>query len=325
MRNLFIFALAAFPLACQSQFIIKGTVRDSTNQQGLPGVNVIISATNASVVTNEIGYFEIESKTPTAEVTFAFIGLITKNILLSASETAIVSLETDEAGLPPRDHFVKISLNAGYFGDVKAAPMGFMVYMPVQSIGRLSLGLFPTFKYWSANNNRGTELSISKHLPYSSVAALPDNLFLAYRSIAYQESGFNLKQARGLIVNELRGRFALDVGAAYSQLGSNDVQRTRTETYFSGLLGLAKIFQGRGTGDTGLYASLNYHPSHVFYEAGAFRSFGIRKRWATVLVKYFNYEDIKGVMLGVSTNIFSTRYYCCDSWEVHYDELSVLR
>ena len=324
MSKFFIFILAA-PLACQAQFIIKGTVRDSVNQQGLPGVNVIISATNAGVVTNEIGYFEIESKTPAAEVTFSFIGLITKNVLLNASEAAIISLETDEAALPPPDHFVKISVNAGYFGDVRAAPIGFMVYMPVQSIGRLSLGLYPTFKYWSANDNRGTDFSISKHLPYGPFAALPDNLFLAYRSIAYQEGRFNLKQARGLIVNELPGRFALDVGAAYSQLGSNDVQRTKSETYFSGLLGLAKIFQHPGTGDTGLYASLNYNPLHTFYEAGAFRSFGIKKRWATVLIKYFNYEDISGVMVGVSTSLFSTRYYCCDSWRIHYDELSLLR
>jgi len=325
MRQLFIYLLAAAPLACPAQFMIKGMVRDSVSQEGLPGVNVAIAATGVSGITNGMGYFEIESKTATAEVTFSFIGLLTTTLRLNASAEATIFLAVDDEASSVSDHFVKASLNLGYFGDAKAAPIGFMVNMPVQSIGRLRLDLFPNFSYWNANNNRGTAVSISKHLPFGSVGALPDNLFVGYRSLAYQESGFHLKQIRGLIVNELRGRFAIDIGAAYSQRGANDGQRTKSETYFSGWLGLAKIFQHLGAGDTGLYTSINYNRMHVFYEAGAFQSFGIRKRSATVLVKYFNYEALTGVMVGICVNIFSTRYYCCDSWGVHYDELSVLR
>jgi len=217
MRQLFIYLLAAAPLACPAQFMIKGMVRDSVSQEGLPGVNVAIAATGVSGITNGMGYFEIESKTATAEVTFSFIGLLTTTLRLNASAEATIFLAVDDEASSVSDHFVKASLNLGYFGDAKAAPIGFMVNMPVQSIGRLRLDLFPNFSYWNANNNRGTAVSISKHLPFGSVGALPDNLFVGYRSLAYQESGFHLKQIRGLIVNELRGRFAIDIGAAYSQ------------------------------------------------------------------------------------------------------------
>lgn len=325
MRKLFIFLLAAAPLACPAQFIIKGTVRDSVNRQSLPGVTVIVPATNVTVFTDALGYFEIESKTMLAEVTFSFIGLLTRTVSLTALEEATIFLNADDEALLSEDHFIKASFSLGYFGDVKTAPVGLMMSMPIQSIGRVRLDLFPNFKYWNAQDNRGTEFSISKHVGYGSLAVFPDNMFVGYRSIAYPGIRFNLKQVRSLMVYELPGRFALDVGAAYSQLDANDVQRRRGETYFSGLLGLAKIFQRLRVGHLGLYANLNYNPSHTFYEVAAFHSFGVRKQWISAVIKYFDYEDINGVAIGLTTNIFSTRYYCCDSWRVHYDELSVLR
>lgn len=316
--------LVLMPVACFGQFKLKGTVRDASTHEPLPGVNVNVPGMTTPTATDVAGHFEFAWIKAEANITFSFIGYLTQTIQASASQEVVVELMPDpdiNDGYP--DRFVKISLDAGYYGDARQAPAGFLITMPIQSLGRTSLHVYPTFKYWKTGNNTGIDVSLSKRLP-----AGVESLFLSYRDIDYKTENFALQQGRGLLVKILPLGFALDAGVTYSRRRTvNEWQTANDEKYFSGLIGLSKHFSGIGRGDWGLYTNLTYHSDHTFYEAGTFKRVGFGQKFPTLtfLAKYFNYEAVSGVMLSLNINVFSTRYYCCDSWVVHYDYFSALK
>jgi hypothetical protein len=76
----------------------------------------------------------------------------------------------------------------------------------------------------------------------------------------------------------------------------------------------------------GVYTSLTYHPDHTFFEAGAYKSFGIRKvGYFTALAKYYNYQEIQGIIFSIIFNIFGTHYYCCSYPGIGYFHLNLLK
>jgi hypothetical protein len=306
------------------QFKLTGVVNDSLTHEPLPGVNVQIKNIDAGAVTNSNGEFEIESNTPSALVTFSFVGLKTKTQTISSGTKAIIELPVDETS-EDTNHFYKASLDVGYFGDREYAPFGFIVNHSMQSIGRISLNVNSNFRYWRAGNNSGLQYSISKDLS-GKINYLADNLFLDFKSIAYTDNGLNLKQARGLIANELPGFFAFDIGGGYNLLSGGEEGFINVK-YFSGIIGVTKIFSYSSIfKNWAIYANLNYHPAHAMFEIGTYKGIYIRNLPAMVLMaKYYDYEIDHGLLLSIRFKIFNTRYYCCHSWKVYYDDLNALK
>lgn len=326
MRILLLIVLL-LPVSSFAQFKLKGIVRDSQTQEVLPGTNVTIENSDKTTVTNVDGEFEIESPKSSAHVTFSFIGFITTTHLINSSTPVTINLAIDSALLQEEHtHFIKSSLDVGYFGDVKYASSGFIAQYSLQSIGNTTIEMNTGFKYWKEKNNSGMDISLSKDLS-GKINFIADNLYLNYRSFDYDQQIFSLKQTRALVMNQLPRFFAVDAGVSYNELAGANEQVITNKYYFAGILGVAKTFNYFGLlRSFGLYGNLTYHPQHVFYEAAVYKNIHIKKlAYMVLMAKYYDYDDLSGVMISLRVNIFSTRYYCCYSWKVHSDYVDALR
>jgi hypothetical protein len=286
--------LLALPLTCMAQYRLKGMVLDAQTREALPGVNVDLPG--IATATDAEGHFEVASTRPEQTATITFIGYVAQTVQLKASEDAVIGLQQDpRVSSDPATRRVMASLDVGYFGDARHAPLGFMVSMPIQSVLRVPLNLYPNFKYWKSGSGYGMDAALSKdvHVP------VVDNFFAGYRSIDYPEAGFTWKQARGMAGKALPLGFGVDAGVTYSKLAVfQELERSGEDRYLSGLVGVSKTFRFTGGGDWGLYANLSYNANHTFYEAGSFKAFRIGKLPAmTVLAKYYNYKSITGLMV----------------------------
>jgi hypothetical protein len=324
MRILVLFILLT-PLVSYGQYKLKGIVRDSVTHETMPGVNVIIESQNKGTVTNATGEFEIESKTENARVTFSFIGYNTITRTISDSLSESIDLTYDKQLLEENpNHHVKANAELGYFGDKEYAPYGAILNFSLQSVGKKSIGLTSSLKYWKQQKNSGLDFSISKDI---GIPFLP-NLLLSYKSIDYADNQFELKQVRGQISYKLPRFFAIDFGGAYNDLSRlNQLENLTDEQHFNGIIGLTKIFSYDSfLKNWGLYSSLNYNPNWTYYELGTYKELYIKKITSFVfMAKYYNYGTFDGILFSIRFNIFDTRYYCCHSWAVYSDDINALK
>lgn len=326
MRIVLLFFLL-LPVASFAQFRLNGIVRDSLTREIIPGTNVTLENSNKTTVTNGNGEFEIESSKSSAYVTFSFIGFITSTRLISSSVPATINLLIDSALFEEENnHFMKSSLDIGYFGDINYAPSGVIVHYSLQSIGRTSIDMNTGFKYWKERNNSGIDISVSKDLS-GRINYVADNLYLNYRFFDYGQETFRLKQKRALVLNHLPRFFTIDAGVSYNDITLRNEQGQFREYYVAGILGVSKDFSYFTIlRNVGLYGNISYHPRYIFYEAAVYKGIYIKKLpYMVLMAKYYDYDYLSGVMLSLRINVFSTRYYCCYSWKVHSDRQDALR
>ena len=88
-----ILILANFSLFAQSS-TLSGQVITTTDNTGLPGVNVVVKGTSKGTITDLDGRFTIEV-TPTVTLVFSFIGYKTQEILYTGQTNLQITLEDD--------------------------------------------------------------------------------------------------------------------------------------------------------------------------------------------------------------------------------------
>lgn len=81
------------------QQLVKGIVVDASNQEGLPGVNVVVKGSAIGAVTNINGEYSLEVPGPESVLVFSFIGYLSQEITVNDKSIINVSLEQDVAQL----------------------------------------------------------------------------------------------------------------------------------------------------------------------------------------------------------------------------------
>ncbi len=78
---------------------ISGRVTDSSTQDGLAGVNVVIEGTTTGTITDIDGNFRLQFSEQNPTLVFSFIGYLSKKVSLGGQTTVNVSLEEDVTNL----------------------------------------------------------------------------------------------------------------------------------------------------------------------------------------------------------------------------------
>lgn len=91
---LFAFFLITADQAWAQERSITGTVTDSSNGEGLPGVNVLIKGTSTGAVTDVDGKFTISAK-PADVLTISYVGYLTEEVTVGNQSVINVSLIID--------------------------------------------------------------------------------------------------------------------------------------------------------------------------------------------------------------------------------------
>jgi TonB-dependent starch-binding outer membrane protein SusC len=91
--NIFLFLL--FTGYVNAQVTIKGTVKEESTGNGLPGASVMIKGTSAGTITDASGNFSIKVDNPNAELVFSFIGYLTETVALKGQQVIDISLVDD--------------------------------------------------------------------------------------------------------------------------------------------------------------------------------------------------------------------------------------
>lgn len=81
-------------LAGYGQNTLKGRVTDE-NDQGLPGVNVLIKGTTQGSVTDANGEYRLDQVSPDGVIVFSFIGYISQEVAVSARTTVDIKMQPD--------------------------------------------------------------------------------------------------------------------------------------------------------------------------------------------------------------------------------------
>lgn len=322
------FLVVLMPWYAQGQYKLSGVVRDSVQHVPVPGAEVSVNSQQRSTTTNGAGEFEIDSRTPSADVTFSFIGYKTVTRKVVTGNRVVIDMPNDPE-LEKYNAYIKTSVNLGYLGDPNYAPFGFILTHHLQSIGKATLGINSVFKYWQGGTNYGFEGSVNKELS-GSIRRVVDNVFMGYKTINYPEDVFRLKHTRVMVSRAIeRYFFSIDAGVAYNEVFTADEQGLITQKYVSGSLGLTKVigwFRSPALSGWGFQSSVNYHPDRTMFEVGTFKGFSGRKLPSMVLmIKYYNYQEIDGWMLSLRFGLFSNEYYCCYSYRAHATQIAAFR
>jgi hypothetical protein len=318
--------IVVFPLTSNGQHKLTGVLRDSVDHTLLSGATVTIDGQNISTNTNGSGEFEIESRTAAARLTFAFIGYKTTTRTVAADNRAVIEMNLDPDVEQNRAR-VRASIEFGYYGEPRYAPLGVILTNHLQSIGNTQLGITSVIKLW--HQEYGFEASINKEL-FGGIRRVVDNVFVGYRKIDYPVSVYSLKQVRGVVSRAIAPAFiSIDAGAAYNETFSNNEQGIAFQYYVSGSLGVTKVvkwFLTPALSGLGFHGTVNYHPLRTIYEVGTFKSFSFKRFPSMMLMaKYYNFQEIDGWSLSVRFNIVSTEYYCCYSYDAHTREIAAFR
>ncbi|MGD0754394.1 MAG: TonB-dependent receptor [Bacteroidales bacterium] len=86
-------------VAAQQQIKVSGTITDASNNQALPGVNVLVKGTVIGAISDVNGNFTVTVNDPNATLIFSFIGYVTREIALGGKSTVTVALEAEVSQL----------------------------------------------------------------------------------------------------------------------------------------------------------------------------------------------------------------------------------
>jgi TonB-linked SusC/RagA family outer membrane protein len=86
-------------VADQQQIKVSGTIIDASNNQALPGVNVLVKGTIVGAISDVNGKFVVTVNDPNATLVFSFIGYVSKEVPLAGKNTVDVALEAEVSQL----------------------------------------------------------------------------------------------------------------------------------------------------------------------------------------------------------------------------------
>jgi TonB-dependent starch-binding outer membrane protein SusC len=86
-------------VADQQQIKVSGTITDASNNQALPGVNVLVKGTITGAISDANGNFTVTVTNPNATLVFSFIGYVSKEVALGGKTTVAVALEAEVSQL----------------------------------------------------------------------------------------------------------------------------------------------------------------------------------------------------------------------------------
>jgi hypothetical protein len=70
-------------VADQQQIKVSGTISDASNNQALPGVNILVKGTITGAISDVNGNFTVTVNDPNATLVFSFIGYVSKEVPLA--------------------------------------------------------------------------------------------------------------------------------------------------------------------------------------------------------------------------------------------------
>ncbi len=85
--------------ADQQQIKVSGTITDASNNQALPGVNILVKGTIVGAISDVNGKFLVTVNDPNATLVFSFIGYVSKEVPLAGKNTVDVALEAEVSQL----------------------------------------------------------------------------------------------------------------------------------------------------------------------------------------------------------------------------------
>jgi TonB-dependent SusC/RagA subfamily outer membrane receptor len=93
----------SFGVLAQTAYVIQGKVKDKTNNESLPGVNISVLGANQGTVTDIEGNYKLQVSNPNLKLVFSYIGYksVTETIALTnqTNFTLDVSIEQDASNL----------------------------------------------------------------------------------------------------------------------------------------------------------------------------------------------------------------------------------
>lgn len=95
IQKYLILIFIAFPLLSSGQFTIRGIVKSKTDNEPIPGVNIVEKGTENGTQSDFDGNFSIEVSNPNATLIFSFIGMITKEYKLNEENKIIIETKWD--------------------------------------------------------------------------------------------------------------------------------------------------------------------------------------------------------------------------------------
>jgi TonB-linked SusC/RagA family outer membrane protein len=82
-------------LSLQAQVVVTGIVKDSVNNDGLPGVSILVKGTNSGTTTDNDGKFSVQVPNDKSTLVFTFIGYRKQEIFVGSQTQINVQLTTD--------------------------------------------------------------------------------------------------------------------------------------------------------------------------------------------------------------------------------------
>ncbi|WP_234734848.1 SusC/RagA family TonB-linked outer membrane protein [Tellurirhabdus bombi] len=101
---------------------ISGVVTASENNEGLPGVNVVVKGTSNGAVTNANGEYTLNGADKTGTLVFSFIGYLSKEVPIGGQSVISVKLDLDNRSL---DEVVVIGYGTAKKADITGAVASF--------------------------------------------------------------------------------------------------------------------------------------------------------------------------------------------------------
>lgn len=132
---------------------VKGKVTDTSNNEGLPGVNVVVKGTSVGTTTDSRGEFSINVPENSAVLVFSFVGYLSQ-------EVAVGNRTTINLGLAPDTKTLSEVVVIGYgtvrksdlTGSVSGVKEAELMERPAPSLNQMMAGRMPGVQ---VNNNSG--------------------------------------------------------------------------------------------------------------------------------------------------------------------------
>ena len=86
-------------VAAPQQVKVSGTITDASNNQPLPGVNVLVKGTITGAISDVNGAFTVTVNDPNATLVFSYIGYVSKEVPLAGKISVAVTMEAEVSQL----------------------------------------------------------------------------------------------------------------------------------------------------------------------------------------------------------------------------------
>ncbi len=275
-----------FSVALLGQTTIRGKVVSSENEQGLPGVRVTLMNQGVSVITDELGEFEIESpKTGNEEVNFNRAGYFTQIRVIDIrpdiiNEVPAVSMRVDVNAEIKQEIVLQLSeMNLNDDDDGRSQNISATLSTRDVYISQTSFSFSPMrFRMRGYDNNYETTYINGVHFNslerggfnYSALGGLNDAMRNRENVYGLQASSFSFGNVGGVSnINTRASAYA--AGVRSSVAFSNRMYKLRGQaTYATGLMPNGWAFTASGVirwADEGIVEGTFYNSAGYFLSA----------------------------------------------------------